>query len=979
MWTEDVLTVDHAHGVTYDRQGLLATFRSLLRAQDPTHRYDALATLGDSLALFRVSTSGSAYAGRKLDVGAYEREEIVLIEVDAEGRRRRSESFAPDHLGDAVAQLYERFADLLPHGPGRTRADATARTVAVALGPYDTDRYATALAPAIAYVDHRTHGVGSLTGAQAALQWGRSLLEVAEDVTNRVDDVLALRPDGFVLRWTNFGTDRAGGGAYERPYLWLGVFGPDGLATRIELFEPDREAEALARFEELPTASRPTRFENAATRLGDRLRAACAARDWGRFAALFPPGFRLVERRRMVQLEIDRHRFLDGFRPFFEMTSSRTGDEVLATRGDRLALVRSVWMGADADSGPSEVEWLTILAVEDGGELAVAVTFDPEDLDAAWAELDRRYAAGDTPGGSGAPAFDLRPDPMRIPPNAATRARDRLWEPVAAGDWEAVRALLAPACVLDDRRRLNRLTGDRDMLLASMQFLAGSGARPSHTVLATAGDRLALARVRFAGPAAESAPSAETFDPVRDARWAGFEIEVLQVIEVDAEGRILASILFDPDDRRAASAEMLERYARSDEARCIPAAFFESMRAGNARDLDRVRALLPDDFVFDDHRRTGLGRLESAADYLASLAALFELVSARAFESLYVVAAERHGLLGMTRAFGTLADGGEFEQVFVSLTLFRDDRIVGMEMFEPEDLDVARARFQELRPDPTRVPPNAAWRAAERARALARAGDLEGCRALASADFTYEDRRRYARVTGDVETWIRSVQEAMSRPRVWFSGALIGTAGDRIMVQREAWMGEPDTGAFEIELIRLVEVAANGRLVAWINFDVEDRSAALADARERFAAGEAAAIGGQAPIATLARAFGRHDWETCRGCLAQDAVVCDRRALSVIGTVDRDRWVEFMQTFDELAPDVGGETLRIVTWNHRGRVDVFWQFGTMLDGGPFEHLFVRVFMTDGPHIQRYELFDVGDVDRAVARFAELCRTDGGSP
>ena len=35
-------------------------------------------------------------------------------------------------------------------------------------------------------------------------------------------------------------------------------------------------------------------------------------------------------------------------------------------------------------------------------------------------------------------------------------------------------------------------------------------------------------------------------------------------------------------------------------------------------------------------------------------------------------------------------------------------------------------------------------------------------------------------------------------------------------------------------------------------------------------------------------------------------------------------------------------------------------------------------ISDGPHIH-YELFDVGDTDRAVARFAELCRTNGGSP
>ena len=176
------------------------------------------------------------------------------------------------------------------------------------------------------------------------------------------------------------------------------------------------------------------------------------------------------------------------------------------------------------------------------------------------------------------------------------------------------------------------------------------------------------------------------------------EIEHLLVTEVDAEGRLVALIMFDPDDRRAASAEMLERYARSDAAHGIPAGLFEKGRALNTRDLDRLRAALSDDYVVNDHRRTGIGRLESAGRYVASVAALFEQTSELTVEILYVVAAEKHGHLAMTHTFGTLADGGEFELVYVWLELFRRGRVVGQELFEPEDLDVARARFEELRP-----------------------------------------------------------------------------------------------------------------------------------------------------------------------------------------------------------------------------------------------------------------------------------------
>ena len=136
---ESVEVVDHTTGgATYDGQGLLAHWRALLRARDPTYRHEPLATLGDSLALNRMSMSASGIARGKFDVGPYEHEVVLLIEVDAHGRRPvRTEAFAADRLSDAVARLYERYAELLPDGPARVRAAATARSVATMLGPPD--------------------------------------------------------------------------------------------------------------------------------------------------------------------------------------------------------------------------------------------------------------------------------------------------------------------------------------------------------------------------------------------------------------------------------------------------------------------------------------------------------------------------------------------------------------------------------------------------------------------------------------------------------------------------------------------------------------------------------------------------------------------------------------------------------------------------------------------------------------------------
>src|SRR2546422_6341436 len=65
-----------------------------------------LATLGDSLALCRASTSASGFAGAKFDVGAYQREEIALTEVDAQGRRRRGEGFrSEEHTSELQSRL----------------------------------------------------------------------------------------------------------------------------------------------------------------------------------------------------------------------------------------------------------------------------------------------------------------------------------------------------------------------------------------------------------------------------------------------------------------------------------------------------------------------------------------------------------------------------------------------------------------------------------------------------------------------------------------------------------------------------------------------------------------------------------------------------------------------------------------------------------------------------------------------------------
>ena len=76
--------------------------------------------------------------------------------------------------------------------------------------------------------------------------------------------------------------------------------------------------------------------------------------------------------------------------------------------------------------------------MDDHGDRVAIVVFDPDDLDAAYAELDERYAAGEA-----APY--------------ARRLGERLsasGEPLAARDWEQLAAMFAPDFVLEDHRPL---------------------------------------------------------------------------------------------------------------------------------------------------------------------------------------------------------------------------------------------------------------------------------------------------------------------------------------------------------------------------------------------------------------------------------------------------------------------------------------------------------------------------------------------
>jgi len=735
LFADDLNVVHHPTGTTYDREGALFSLRSLLAASDLAYRHEPLATLGEALVLCRLSTSFTTLTGVDFGpFGAVEKESFLLVEVDASGRQRWAEFFAADRLADAIARLHRRYAELLPDGlsadtsagglrsaggsgpqagPARTRAQATARSVAALLGPLDFDRYATAIAPSVEFADYRRIGFPPARGAGELLRSLHTLVETADEGATRVDDILALHPEAFLVRWTTSGTHPVSHGPFEGQFLRLCIFGADGRLTRAEQFDVDASDQALARFGELANASTTkARIENAATRLLDQVHDAWAVRDLDRMASLLAPEFHQDDRRSTVRGDFDREQTLEWMRLMSQMSSAGFTREVLATRGEGLALSRGRFEGNDHGIGASVIEWLMVTEVNRGGVLTGQVVFDTGDIDAAYGELEQRYAAE---------AADSRRA-------ALTR---KFTQAFAARDWNALATLLTPNLIVNDHR------------LLGWETLHGPAAyiEALKSLVDLAPDvRLRVDHLTMSDPCF-----------LYVTTWVGtreggaFETPSVIVCELDAMSRICRFDQYDVDQ------------------------------------IEEARA-----------------RLETK---------------------------------GAPTNGGTPPD------------------LVGVEPGELDDLENVKAGFayrrrsgaDELRPDPPRIFPNAAARLRDRINDAALTGDWPTLRALASADLVFEDRRRFAVMSGGVEMWIKSQEALRTATEVRFVDDLIGTLGDRIALHHRIVAGSgPDGGVFDAEIILLTEIDADGRLAASINFDVEARSEAFAKAHDRFAAGEAA-------------------------------------------------------------------------------------------------------------------------------------------
>jgi hypothetical protein len=205
-----------------------------------------------------------------------------------------------------------------------------------------------------------------------------------------VENVHRLSGLGVVVTNATFGTSQQGFDAEWRMIQLLTVDGD--RVNRTEIFdEADMDA-ALERFDEL---DRPApRLENAASRMFERFNAYLAARDWDAMAQMVTDDVCDDDRRRVVSGGIRRGRDtqLQNLRAIVGVGVKNYEATVIATRGERLALARSRVSGGGHREEAFALEMLTLIEISDDQRISAGVSFDLDDIDAAFEELEHMVA-----------------------------------------------------------------------------------------------------------------------------------------------------------------------------------------------------------------------------------------------------------------------------------------------------------------------------------------------------------------------------------------------------------------------------------------------------------------------------------------------------------------------------------------------------------------------------------------------------------
>ena len=992
-----------------------------------------------------------ASSGRDQRPDAFHTEGLIILEIDADERVAARIVFDLDDIDAAFKELDARYV--------ASEAAQYSHTWSVIAGVYAAfnRRELPATTPDWVNIDHR-RGTGFAPGE--AIPYVRAAWDVAPDINIYIEAVHRLSSLGSVVTYAANGTSGEGFHAEWREITILTFEGD--LISRCEIFEEADIDAALARFDEL---DRPTpRLENLASQADKRFTSHLVARDWDAMAEMVADDMRNDDRRRLVGagVRVGRDAEIENVRAITDIGVHKVTSDVIAIRGERLALSR---YSLHRDERPEafRTDMLGIVEIDDPQRIKARTWFELDDIDAAFAELDARYLAGEaathahtwsvierafaasnrhetfstTPGwanidhrrvtsfGPGElnayirASWDDMPDgrifveavhrlsnlgvvityrakgttregfeaewrgiaimmvdgdsinrgemfdeedldaalarfeelsrPTQRLENAASQVGERFLAQFAARDWDAMAEILADDFSSDDRRRVvgAGVRRGRDAEIADMRAISGLGLTNARrtAVLATRGGRLVLSRVRFSG--GEHGPEAVVTD-------------ILGIVETDADNRIAATVVFDPDDVGVAIAELDARYLAGEAAAHAQtwSLVAEAYAAFNRRELP---ATTPD-WVNIDHRR-GIGF--APGDTIAVHPCRVGRRARHQHLDRGRASAEQSRSGRDPRVKGASQQGFDAEWREIDLLTVEARLINRCEIFDEADLDVALSRFDELsRPAPSLE--NTATRTWARIADAFNRRDMEGALALTAADGRYEDRRKGLRDKGTARDVWETVFDA---PKGWrLAMEPVATRGPRLGLTRGRFR---DTDYADrpitVEYLTVTGVSDDDRLDDIMIFDLDDIDTAFEELDARYLAGEAGAHARTWSVVKEAcAAINRRELPVT----TPDWVNIDHRRGAGFAPGDA---IPYIRAMWDVMSHIEGYIEAVHRLTNLGAVVTRVSKGTSQEGFDAEWREIDVATIEGDLINRCEVFDEADLDAALTRFDELNR------
>lgn len=681
---------------------------------------------------------------------------------------------------------------------------------------------------------------------------------------------------------------------------------------------------------------------NACARALDRVIDALNQQDWSEVERLFPPHMNVESRRRLVRFTPDELTAGDWTQKLIGLSRENGGiryqHSVLAVRGERVALMRLTVGTADTSPDAPQEQMLHVTTIDPIERFQDVVWFDIEDIDDAYAELDAAHTRLE------------RTSPQRLE-NAASQATEHCLTHFAARDWTALAEHFAEDSFTDDRRPLLGL-GQRHgkkTVVADWRAVADVGTKHvAATVIATRGQRLALSRLRFVG---------------RDSRTEAFSTDGLGLIELNADGLIVACTSWDLDDFDAAIAELDARYLAGEAAAHAHAwsVIAGVYAAHNRREL----AATTPDAVSIDHRRVAAFAPGEGIEYIRAGWELDQRIS------IYMETVHRLSDVGTVFTWagdGTSSEGFAAEWRGVNLLTVDGELVNRSEVFDEADLDAALARFDMLSKPPSRLR-NAASRLCTRFGTAFATRNWNTLAEMLAEDTLTDDRRRVVSAgrRHGRDAVVSDLLAIASLGGTNISSTVEAIRGERLVLNRSCFMGrdaqtEPP---FVAEALVLVEINADNSMAAHIAFDSDDTNAAIAELEARFLAGEAAPHADVwRVIAGTYASIGRHELPA----FAPDLVTVDHRRAGAFGPGELIAYIEAGFQLDQ---NVATQVEAVHRLNELGAVATYTAHGTSRDGFHAEWREVAISMVEGGMVNRCELFDETDLDAALARFDEL--------